>query len=175
MHLLMSDCISLLFVCVFISIYPVFNSGLAAAETYYPRANEENMLFSEKKTLTKAARHYVEILNKIGEPHSDCQSQEIIPLCTKNCRKVRNGKLLFEGRDFFAAQLDAGKEWLGTWSIDVREILISSDKRSAIIRYDLSTEKEGDLVIISILHFDSNYLINEINEVHNKLEKQQQI
>jgi len=99
------------------------------------------------------------------------QGNCVNPLCAKNCKKVRNGKLLFKGKEFFVAQLDTGKEWLGAWSIDVQEVLLSTDNRTATIRYNLITEKESDLVVIAILHFDPNYLIDEINEVHNKLEK----
>jgi hypothetical protein len=53
----------------------------------------------------------------------------------------------------------------------VQEVLISTDSRAAVIRYELATEKEDHLMVIAILRFDSNYLISEINEVHNKLEE----
>jgi len=132
---------------------------------------ENNMGLSEKEALIKATNHYIETLNQIGASQTDYQSKDIEPLCSVNCKKIRNGKVLFEGKDFFAAQLDAGKEWLGTWKIDVKEILISTGSRAAVIRYELATEKEDHLVIIAILRFDSNYLISEINEVHNKLEE----
>lgn len=129
------------------------------------------MPLSTKEALIKAANHYIETLNQIGASQTDYQSKDIEPLCSVNCKKIRNGKVLFEGKDLFATQLDAGKEWLGTWTIDAQEILISTDNRAAIIRYELTTEKEDRLAIIAILRFDSNYLISEINEVHNKLEK----
>ncbi len=132
--------------------------------------NNENKVLSKNEALTEAANHYIEILNEIGKPKNNYQSEAILPLCTDKCRKVRNGKLLFEGKEFFAAQLDSGKQWLGTWSIHVEELLISENDQAVTIRYKLSTEKEGNLMIIVILYFDSNYLINEINEVHNKLE-----
>ena len=82
-----------------------------------------------------------------------------------------NGKLLFEGKEFFASQLDAGKKWLGAWSINVQEILISEVNQTATIRYTLATEKEGNLIVLVTLYFDKNNLIKEINEVHNKLEE----
>ena len=131
---------------------------------------ESNMPFSEKEALIKGANHYIETLNQIGASQTDYQPKDIEPLCSVNCKKIRNGKVLFEGKDLFAAQLNAGKEWLGTWTINVQEILISTDSRAAVIRYELATEKEDHLVIIAILRFDPNYLISEINEVHNKLE-----
>lgn len=132
------------------------------------KPREKSVFLSEYEALEKAANRYVTVLNEIGKP--GCRSEEIMPLCTRNCKKVRNGKLLFEGKELFASQLDTGKEWLGAWSIDVREVLTSTDHRTSTIRYDLSTEKEGNLVVIVILHFDTNHLIYEINEVHNKLE-----
>lgn len=123
---------------------------------------ENNMSFSEKEALIKAANHYIETLNQIGASQTHSQSKDIESLCSVNCKKIRNGKVLFEGKDLFAAQLDAGKEWLGTWKIDVQEVLTSAGNRTAVIRYELATEKEGYLVIIAILRFDSNYLISEI-------------
>lgn len=145
--------------------------SLSSRITEYTRGKKESVSLSEKEALTKAAYQYLTILNKIGAAEDGCQSEEILLLCAKDCKKIRNGKLLFKGREFFAAQLDAGKNWLGTWSIDACEVLIASEECSAIIRYELSTEKEGDLIIIAILNFDSNYLISEINEVHNLLER----
>jgi hypothetical protein len=133
--------------------------------------NQEEDIMSEKEALTRAAHNYITVLDKIGTSRKDFLSKEILPLCAKNCRKVRNGRLLFAGRDSFAAQLDSGKEWLGMWSIEVCELLIATDERAATIQYKLSTEKEGDLIVIVILYFDSNFLIKEINEVHNFLEK----
>lgn len=130
--------------------------------------NEETMYLPE---IRQAANRYIQILNQIGAPGSDCRTDEITSLCARNCKKVRNGKILFEGREQFPSQLDAGKLWLGAWSIDVQELLIAADDRAATIRYRLSTEREGDLVVIAILYFDLKYKICEINEVHNQLEK----
>jgi hypothetical protein len=121
--------------------------------------------------LTKAANKYVELLNKIGASNNHSQAEEMVTLCIKECKKIRNGQLLFARRDCFANQLNSAKEWLGHWSIDVQEILIAADKHSAIIRYHLDTVKEGALAVIAILHFDSENMICEINEVHNRLEK----
>jgi len=129
---------------------------------------EKDMSLSENKALAKAANHYLTILNKIGDGY---QPEEIASLCTKNCKKVRNGKVLFEGKELFAEQLRAGKEWLGAWTIQVQEILLSTDSRAATIRYELTTEKKENLLVIVTLYFDENYLIKEINEVHNKLEQ----
>ncbi len=125
---------------------------------------------SEKEALRKAANRYIEILNHIGAPQSGCRTEEITSSCARNCKKVRNGEILFEERDQFPLQLEAGKSWLGSWSIDVKGLLIAADDRAAAIRYELSTEKEGNLIVFVLLYFDSNYLITEINEVHNKLE-----
>lgn len=125
---------------------------------------------ADTNTLMMAVNDYMSLLTKIGAAEIAYPSQAIMDLCTTNCRKVRNGKLLFEGREFFPTQLDAGKQWLGSWKIDIQEILTSTENRTATIRYLLSTEKEGDLMVIAILHFDANYLISAINEVHNKLE-----
>lgn len=109
-------------------------------------------------------RTNIETLNQIGASQIHSVSKDIEPLCSINCKKIRNGK------DLFAAQLDAGKQWLGTWVIDLQEALISTDDRTAVVRYELATEKEDRLIIIAILRFNSDYLISEINEVHNKLE-----
>jgi hypothetical protein len=82
---------------------------------------EKNMPLSEN--LAKAANQYLTILNQIGD---GCQPEEMVPLCADNCKKIRNGKFFFERKEFFAPQLKAGKEWLGSWSIGVQDILIST-------------------------------------------------
>lgn len=125
---------------------------------------------SAHQALLSAANHYLDVLNKIGDPEANYTSDEILPVCANDCKKIRNGKLLFEGKEFFAAQLNGGKEWLGGWLIEPLEVMVSAEDHAAIIRYKLLTEKEDALLVFVILRFDPNYLIREINEVHNKLE-----
>lgn len=122
-----------------------------------------------KRALTQAAERYIATLKSLSNPLNSTDA--ITALCHQDCRKVRNGKVLFEGTAFFAAQLEGGRQWLGKWTIPSHEVHISTNYRTAIVKYELSTEKEGDLLVIALLHFDSNHLIQEINEVHNKLEK----
>lgn len=117
--------------------------------------------------LMTSAHRYISTLQKIGS--SEKNTEEILVLCSDDCKKVRNGELLFAGKEYFPSQLDEGKKWLGSWSITLNEIVISTDSRCATIRYELTTENEGDLVVMVILHFDSDFLISEINEVHNTL------
>jgi hypothetical protein len=109
-------------------------------------------------------------LKQLGLTDKPSYPDEIFSLCTPQCKKVRNGKLLFEGSEHYADQLNTAKEWLGTWSMDILDLIISEDSRTAVILYRLSTQKEGDLIVLVILRYDSHFMINEINEVHNKFE-----
>lgn len=124
---------------------------------------------NEMEHLTQSASQYITMLNNIGEGSE--LPEEIASLCAKNCKKVRNGKPLFEDREYFADQLISAKEWIGNWSIEVLELIPIASPRSTVIRYVLTTQKEGVLLVFVILKFDSDYYITEINEVHNKLEK----
>jgi hypothetical protein len=117
----------------------------------------------------QAANQYLAVLNKIGDPRNKYDPENISKLCAHNCKKVRNGETLFEQKAHFADQLISGKEWLGSWSIHPLEILAIPDSNSAVIRYELTTEKEGRLLVFVILKFDENLHIYEINEVHNKI------
>jgi len=128
------------------------------------------LIESEKNALIEAANRYVAFLNHLGFAEEHPCPQEIFSLCTKNCKKIRNGRLLFERREHFADQLITAKEWIGAWSIDVLDLIVSVESRTAVIRYVLSTQKEGNLIVFVILCYDSNYMIYEINEVHNKIE-----
>jgi hypothetical protein len=117
-----------------------------------------------------AANQYLNILTNIGKPQDTYDPREITKLCDHNCKKTRNGKVLFEKSESFADQLIAAKDWLGGWSIRTVELLPIPDLRSAVIRYELATEKEGTLLVFVILRFDEHHLIYDINEVHNKKE-----
>jgi hypothetical protein len=121
-------------------------------------------------TIVYAANQYLTVLNNIGKQQDASDPCEITKLCDHNCKKTRNGKVLFETRESFSDQLMAAKDWLGTWSIQAIELLPIPDLRSAVIRYELTTEKEGSLLVFVILRFDEHHLIYDINEVHNKKE-----
>lgn len=121
-------------------------------------------------TIIHAANQYLTVLNNIGKQQDAYDPHEITKLCDHNCKKTRNGKVLFKTRESFAEQLMAAKDWLGGWSIQTVELLPIPDLRSAIIRYELTTEKEGALLVFVILRFNEHHLIYDINEVHNKKE-----
>ena len=121
-------------------------------------------------TIINTANQYLNVLNNIGNREVAYDAREIVKLCAHHCKKVRNGKVLFEISASFADQLIAAKEWLGGWSIRTMELLSIPDPRSAVIRYELTTEKEGTLIVFVILKFDEHYRIYEINEVHNKVD-----
>lgn len=129
-----------------------------------------NIEYYHSETIIHAANQYLNVLNNIGRQQDACDPQEITKLCNHNCTKTRNGKILFENRESFADQLIAAKDWLGAWSIQTVELLPISDLRSTVIRYELTTEKEGTLLVFVILRFDEDHLIYDINEVHNMKE-----
>lgn len=139
-------------------------------EECWPKKRAGNDDSIIKEDLTDAGNRYIAFLKHQGLSANPSYPQEIFSLCAKNCRKVRNGKLLFEGCEYFADQLNTAKEWIGTWSMDILDLIVSTDSRSVVIRYALSTEKEGVLIVFAILRYDENYMIYEINEVHNKFE-----
>lgn len=125
---------------------------------------------NKNESIMHAANHYLTVLSKIGDLHNKYDPQNISKLCARNCKKVRNGKTLFEQRTHFSDQLISAKEWLGSWAIYPLETLAIPDSHSAVIRYELTTEKEGRLLVFVILRFDENFNIYEINEVHNKID-----
>jgi len=125
---------------------------------------------NKNKNIMQAANQYLVVLGKIGDPHNKYDPENISKLCAHNCKKVRNGKTLFEQKAHFADQLKSGKEWLGSWFIHPLETLAIPDSNSAVIRYELTTEKEGQLLVFVILKFDENCQIYEIDEVHNKID-----
>ncbi len=121
----------------------------------------------KNENIMHAANQYLDVLSKIGDPHNKYDPENISKLCAHTCKKVRNGKILFEQKSHFADQLKSGKEWLGSWFIHPLEVFAAPDSNSAVIRYELTTEKEGQLLVFVILKFDQNCQIYEINEVHN--------
>jgi len=125
---------------------------------------------NKNENIMHAASQYLAVLSRIGDPHNKYDPENISKLCAHNCKKARNGKTLFEQKSYFADQLKSGKEWLGSWFIHPLEILAIPDSNSAVVRYELNTEKEGQLLVFVILRFDENYQIYEINEVHNKID-----
>lgn len=151
--------LDLLFILFFLSAFSRINPQVAEA------------MPSKSESIMHAANHYLTVLSGIGDLRSHYDPQNISQLCVPNCKKVRNGKVLFEQTSDFADQLKEAKEWLGSWAIHLLEVLAIPDSDAALIRYELITEKEGRLLVFVILRLDENFNIYEINEVHNKIDE----
>ncbi len=151
--------------------------SLRVAVSFIQKAFSQNVpqgakqMSKKSETLLHAAHHYLTVLSKIGDLHQAYEVENISQLCAPHCKKVRNEKILFEQRGHFADQLRGAKEWLGSWAIRPLETLAVPDSNSAVIRYELSTQKEGRLLVFVILRFDEEFNIYEIDEVHNKIDE----
>lgn len=125
---------------------------------------------SEEKQLLNAADLYLSNLNNASSLDTAQIADQVSKICAPNCRKVVNGKVIFEERESYSVQLSDIKKVVGAWSIQPLEILPYVDKNLVVIRQLVFTEKTGVLAVFLILRYNDEYKITEINEVYSQFE-----
>jgi hypothetical protein len=141
------------------------SSGIQALE------NESRVhQVAQEKQLLHAADLYLSNLNQASSLDTAQIAEQVALICAPNCRKVVNGKVIFEDRESYSLQLSDIKRVVGTWSIQPLEILPYEDKNLVVIRQLVFTEKTGVLTVFLILRYNDEYKITEINEVYTQFE-----
>jgi hypothetical protein len=144
----------------------LFTSGVQALENESQVNNIEAV--SEIDQLQAAAHLYLRNLGDASSQNIDEIADRISTMCTPNCKKIVNGKVIFESREHYSVQLTDIKKDIGIWAIQPLEILTDVGSRVAVIRQLVFTEKAGVLIVFVVLRFDDEYKITEIDEVYSK-------
>jgi len=123
-----------------------------------------------REDLISTANHYLKFLNDASFSDAAEIASQVSQLCVPNCKKVLNGKTIFQDRNYYTSQLVDIKKEIGAWKIQPLDVFTSMEDSIVIIRHLVITEKADDLVVLVVLRCNHDGLITEINEVFNKLE-----
>jgi hypothetical protein len=123
---------------------------------------------SEIDQLQAAAHLYLRNLEDASFLNADEIAARVSTMCAPSCKKIVNGKVIFESSEHYSVQLTNIKKDVGTWTVQPLEILTDVGSRAAMIRQLVFTEKAGVLIVFVVLRFDDEYKITEIDEVYNK-------
>lgn len=116
---------------------------------------------------TQVAVNYLHFLNLAGKAPDPDLEKGVPSLCSQECTKIVNRETVFTTRADFAPQLRKAHETYGKWKVkeDYR-IEHSRRERSITIKYDVETEKKGNILAIAILKVSPAFLITEIDEIY---------
>ncbi|MGE0009631.1 MAG: hypothetical protein AB7F19_03745 [Candidatus Babeliales bacterium] len=108
---------------------------------------------------------YIEFLRVFTAPQDADLSKEIKTLFTPTAKKVVNLREVSTNWAETLKQMNAVKTEFGIQEIKVHEYLETADKRTGIIRWEI-TYNDGDVEsVITIIKANAQGLIEEINEV----------
>lgn len=144
----------------------ILTSGVQALENELQLNNIAAV--SEIDQLQAAAHLYLRNLGDASSQNIDEIADRISTMCAPNCKKIVNGRVIFETREHYSVQLTDIKKDIGIWAIQPLEILTDVGSRVAVIRQLVFTEKAGVLIVFVILRYDDQYKITEIDEVYSK-------
>jgi hypothetical protein len=154
---------------VLIAAALLFSSGVQGLENE-PLVHKESEADIREKQLLGAAHLYLSNLDAASSLDTAEITDRVSLMCAPNCRKIVNGKVIFENREYYSVQLSNAKKEVGAWSVHPLEILTHVDDHLVVIRHLVYTEKAGTLTVFLILRYNDEFRITEINEVFNQFE-----
>lgn len=152
-------------ICLFCILIQSTQAHLLALEPALPKIQEETV-----KTLADVGQRYIALINRIGTDQNLSHEKEVSSLCTPSCKKIVNGAVWFEGSNYFVSQLLSTGEKVGSWNLEMLDIIPGKDGRTVVVRFLVHTEKAGIWNTLVILRCNDELLITEINEVFNSYE-----
>ncbi len=136
----------------------------------------------EKVALLKAAaKRYKEFMIHYGQQDSQQVGGDLISemesLFAPECRKIVNGDTVSETLLGLYNQIGRAKAGIGgdpktgtgPWTVRERKPpLVSAELGMVAVYYEITTERQGTIIVIKYLTCDTKGLITEIDEVFNK-------
>jgi len=117
--------------------------------------------------LTGIGHAYIAFLNNAGKAINQDFEQDVPKIFAPACKKIVNGKSMFDTSDALGSYLWKAQEIYGKWRIHQDYHLYpSTSTRSIVINFIAETE-HAQLLVIAILKIDIDGLITEIFEVDN--------
>lgn len=138
-------------------------------EAYYFNPEDTSWKCTESN-LIKIAHSYGEFLRQAGKAENQDEIDQDIPkLFAHDCKKIVNGKTLFNKSNGFGSSLFDAQQLCGKWRInpDYFHVYPSTYTHSLTINYILATENIQFLVL-AVLKVDLNGLINQVFEVYTE-------
>lgn len=147
-----------------------FVKELAIPEKEEINAENFKKTYLEKsESLQMATDNYLNFITKIAEGANFPQMEVASKILSPNCKKILNGELFKQNReDFVNDLLDVYKKQ-GGWKVELKETILSPLSKTVVLRMFFTLKNSDIYTAIIILHFDSNFLITEINEVLNQV------
>ena len=119
--------------------------------------------------LLTATHRYIDFITELGS-NDQFDPAIMTAICSPECKKIFNGRLIAESRDVFFADLLSIKQAHGGWRIQPVEIITSPKSMTAVFRLIIDIGHNPTSTTIVILRFNPDYTVKEINEVLNQFE-----
>ena len=115
--------------------------------------------------LTQIGHNYIAFLDRAGKAETQDFAQDVPKLFASVCKKIVNGKTMFDKSDAFGPYLGKAQEVFGKWEINQEYHLYPSPSTRSITISFIAETVDMQLLVIAILQIDKEGLICEIFEV----------
>jgi len=121
------------------------------------------------KELIQNAHVYMDYLKEVGKT-APSKIDKISHPFADSVQKTINGERVARNAHEFVKQLTDVRKLCKSWTLEILEILPSSEARAATIRYKLEAPPLGGFIIIVIVRFTEVGTVLDVNEVYSQIE-----
>lgn len=120
--------------------------------------------------IEKIVNEYIQFQKDMGKVGGE-ECLKIIPdIFTKDVVKITDGHKFAEGHKGLAKHCEELRSLYDTWYVNVKSHVISDDRKTATIIYEITTEKAGIFEVVAFLKLTDDRKVKEINESYYRLE-----
>ena len=129
---------------------------------------------SGEMKMEKIISEYIQFQKDMGKIGGE-ECLKIIPdVFSADIVKITDGHKHATGHTGLEKHCMELRNLYSTWHVNVKSQVVSDDKKSATIIYEITTDKAGVFEVVAFLKFTEDRKIQEINESYYQLEINQQ-
>ena len=117
---------------------------------------------SSYETLLNSSQRYIDFIEQYGNDFDEEDDIDVVrSIFASEFKRVMNGQINFETCESFLHEMQEIKSDIGGWQIQMLDFALAAQDNKSFIYYRCSTN-EGVYLTVSILHFNTDGLIDEV-------------
>lgn len=118
----------------------------------------------------KIVNEYIQFQKDMGEKEGEDCLKMIPDIFTKDVVKITDGRKFAQGHEGLEKHCLELRSLYDTWYVNVKSHVVSEDKKSATIIYEITTKKAGIFEVVVVLKLTEDHKIKEVSESYYRLE-----
>jgi hypothetical protein len=128
-----------------------------------------NTAGTDLHSIADLARRYNEFQQSYGQSEDRNYSEIIEGLFSPNFQKIIKRKVEVANRDALETQLKGVRDVVGSWTIEVKDIIPSADNKKCTVRFVLNTPEAGSFDVLKVLSSKNGKTIDKVDELYDHI------